>query len=602
VVELTVPYSSTQNGVAERLNPTLVEHSQSMLIGANLPLFLWLEAINYACYLKNILPTHALNANITPEEAFFGRKPNVANVHKFGAHIWVLCQGGTINKLESKAKKFCFVGLSDWLRGYWYWNHGGQAIQILRNVIFRDPKTIEDDYIVPTPFPSLSEEEPVPTQPTMETLPAAILPTLPASKVVRLPDSPPLPPLPPSPSTPERKLLPLTQFLTLATTTPPRSARLLTPQALRKAARNISSAIDPSNIIEGGRTQLQKSNFALLSHTTTVTIDDDLKTVAEACARPDWPQWQAAMQVKYNQYATLGTWQLTELPCNWKAIPSKWVFKLKRDANGKVIKHKAQLIIKGFLQIPGIDFIKTFAPMVCLKSFCFLLALAACLQLKAHRMDVVGAYLNSTLNKTVYMRQPKAFDDKSECACLLKLCLYRLCQAGHNWNKTLDTTFKVLGYMWLIADQCVYVCRATSDASPTIVSVHVNNMTIFACTNRKLAKVKGELSSQFNVIDLGELAHVLGMRVTWDNEGLYRIHQTGYAERVLKSVGIKDCNAVSTPLDPNVKLMLLTPNDPRVQDDVLQHEYLSGLGKVMYLTIATCLDLAYTIQHLSQFS
>ena len=137
--ELTAPYSSAQNGVAERLNRTIVERARTMLIAANLPFSLWPEAVNYAFYLKNISPTSALDGDITPDEAFWHRKPNVSNIQEFGAKIWVLQQDGKVHKLQAKARQHRFVGLSERSRAYRYFNVGNRTIQTSRNVIFADP-------------------------------------------------------------------------------------------------------------------------------------------------------------------------------------------------------------------------------------------------------------------------------------------------------------------------------------------------------------------------------------------------------------------------------------------------------------------------------
>ena len=88
--ELTVPKSPEQNGVAEQLNCTLVEMTQSMLAGSILPQKLWVEAVSTAVYLWNQSPTKAVEG-MTPHEAFHGNKPNVKHLRVLGcvafAHI-----------------------------------------------------------------------------------------------------------------------------------------------------------------------------------------------------------------------------------------------------------------------------------------------------------------------------------------------------------------------------------------------------------------------------------------------------------------------------------------------------------------------------------
>ena len=132
-------------------------------------------------------------------------------------------------------------------------------------------------------------------------------------------------------------------------------------------------------------------------------------------------------------------------------------------------------------------------------------------------MDVVTAYLNGKLDEEVYMKQPPRFDDGTGQVCKLVLSIYGLKQAGRNWNIELDTAFKSLGFIQLIADQCVYVRHDPVSGLPTIVIVYVDDMTLCAQTDTELSQLKGELASKFKVTDLGELTQILGMEVQRDN-------------------------------------------------------------------------------------
>ena len=69
----------------------------------------------------------------------------------------------------------------------------------------------------------------------------------------------------------------------------------------------------------------------------------------------------------------------------------------------------------------------------------------------------------------------------------------------------------------MIADQCVYVRHDPVSGLPTIVIVHVDDMTLCAQTDTELSQLKGELASKFKVTDLGELTQILGMEVQRDN-------------------------------------------------------------------------------------
>ena len=75
-METTAPYSLAQNGIAKRLNQTLLEHTHAMIFTKGLPKVLWPEAVAYACYIKNRSLTQVLGTHTTPYQAFFRRKPD----------------------------------------------------------------------------------------------------------------------------------------------------------------------------------------------------------------------------------------------------------------------------------------------------------------------------------------------------------------------------------------------------------------------------------------------------------------------------------------------------------------------------------------------
>ena len=96
-------------------------------------------------------------------------------------------------------------------------------------------------------------------------------------------------------------------------------------------------------------------------------------------------------------------WDLVELPSDRAVIGSKWVFKLKTDADGNVEQHKARLVAQGFSQKFELDYDETFCPVVRFESFRALIALAAQNGLMLHQMDVTTAFLNGELEEVVYV-------------------------------------------------------------------------------------------------------------------------------------------------------------------------------------------------------
>jgi hypothetical protein len=97
------------------------------------------------------------------------------------------------------------------------------------------------------------------------------------------------------------------------------------------------------------------------------------------------------------------------LPKNQKAIGLKWVFKVKKDPEGNIVKHKARLVAKGYAQVRGVDFDEVFAPVARIETVRVLLALAAQGGWQVHHMDVKSAFLNGELTETVFVKQPPGF-------------------------------------------------------------------------------------------------------------------------------------------------------------------------------------------------
>jgi hypothetical protein len=85
------------------------------------------------------------------------------------------------------------------------------------------------------------------------------------------------------------------------------------------------------------------------------------------------------------------------------------VFKVKKDPQGRIIKHKARLVAKGYAQHEGVDYDEVFAPMARIETVRLLIAVAAKRGWQVHHMDVKLAFLNGDLLEEVYVQQPPGF-------------------------------------------------------------------------------------------------------------------------------------------------------------------------------------------------
>src|SRR5882762_10102774 len=140
-------------------------------------------------------------------------------------------------------------------------------------------------------------------------------------------------------------------------------------------------------------------------------------------------------------------WELADLPSGQKAIGSRWVFKVKRNADGSIERYKARLVAKGFSQRPGFDFNETFAPTARFSAICTILALSALEDLHLQSIDISHAFINGDLEEEVFMEQPEGFEQGEPGQVLrLKRSLYGLKQASRMWYQKLQTVLIDIGF------------------------------------------------------------------------------------------------------------------------------------------------------------
>ena len=119
--------------------------------------------------------------------------------------------------------------------------------------------------------------------------------------------------------------------------------------------------------------------------------------------------WKKAMQAEMDAIEKNRTWVLTDLPHGRKPIILKWVYKLKKNTEGEIVRYKAMIISRGYVQKKGIDFEEVFAPVRRLEIVRLLLALAAKNGWEVHHIDLKLAFLNGDLLEEVYVCQLEAF-------------------------------------------------------------------------------------------------------------------------------------------------------------------------------------------------
>lgn len=330
-------------------------------------------------------------------------------------------------------------------------------------------------------------------------------------------------------------------------------------------------------------------NFAKMCYNV---YSDDLQTVQEVKAHSDWPQWKTAIDAEIGQLDCLGTYKLVELPEGQKAIGCKRVFAIKQNTDREIVKYKARLVAQGFSQQPGLDYFETYAPVGRAKSLRAIVAIAALLGLDIHQLDVVGAYLHSDLEEVIYVKQPPEYNDRTGRVWLLLKALYGLKQAANAWNVKLNSVFMALYFRRLTADLCVYVYDMPDGL--VIVIIHVDDMAVARSNTTLLTHVKKQIASQIKVTDLGQIKKYIGIQFDIDPaRSMYRIYQASYIATILEHFGMQESKPVHTPLEPDVHLVVTSP-DVLPDADYL---YPATIGSLIYEAVNTGPDITFSDLH-----
>ena len=183
------------------------------------------------------------------------------------------------------------------------------------------------------------------------------------------------------------------------------------------------------------------------------------RSFTDAQCRTNTLEWKKAALAELEAHKANGTWILVPQPKNRPVIGSRWVFTQKYHTDGSFGHYKGHLVAQGFSQRPGFEYLKVFAPTVCLSTLRIILALAALHDLHLWSVDIFNAYLNGDMDCDIYMEQPEGFpdDNPKELVCLLKKSLYGTKQGRNHWNRKMCTALKSMGFKQTYLDIAVYI-------------------------------------------------------------------------------------------------------------------------------------------------
>jgi transposase InsO family protein len=629
--ELSAPYTPQQNGVAERINRTLLDMVRAWLHHSGANHIFWHECITSAAHVKNRLPHSAIDQRVTPYELWKRKKPDISHLRVWGCTAYALKPDHQLTKLGHRTKTCILVGFGhdEGQRAYRLYDPATRQIITSRNVTFNEtsfsvnvPPAVEYPVFEPLPDPDQVEHgATVPHQARLQDEHAQwqlddddgdydhVLgeggnddddPLLgqdqdgqPPQAAVNAGEPPAR--MPTRTNRKRRKLFGIDDEDS-------NFARAHTRPLWHLEDDGFFAWIDKALSAIGGVQAVWLDRA--FSSVDGVQVPHQPRNFDEAMR---FKEWRDSADVEHRAFIESDVFSVVDQPPNRRILGTRHVFRVKVNSSGQVAKYKTRVVVQGFAQQYGIDYDEVYAPVAKFATLRVILAIAAALDYEIHQMDVCTAFLNGVLQEDVYVKIPPGFEHHGDSNKVwrLKKSMYGLKQSPRTWNQRLHHFLIKNGYTRLNSDHSVYILPSTTGDAPflVVIAIYVDDLVIVALDLSYIARAKKMFCDEFKMTDLGAIAWLLGMSVLRDRLArTISLCQEQYARDILEAHNMSECKGIATPLD----LVKLTKDmSPKTPDEVaaMAHvPYQSAIGSLMYLMLGTRPDLAAAVGILSKFA
>ncbi|KAE8724129.1 hypothetical protein F3Y22_tig00010869pilonHSYRG00008 [Hibiscus syriacus] len=517
--QYTCANTPQQNGVAERKNRHLAEICRSMLHAKNVSGRFWAEAMRTAAFVINRLPQPRLGF-VSPFEKLWNIKPTVSYFRVFGCVCYVFVPDHLQSKFDKKAVRCIFVGYDSQRKGWKCYDPISGRCYTSRNVVFDEASSWWS-----------SEKEVLPDSREF----GDKLQQKMGEHDVQLQTSS------------DESEDPNGDDVEQRVTQNPWQTGVYQQPNEEGGLSETEESIPQSQLRRSTRIRRPNPKYANAAIIEEATEPETFEEASKSS------EWMTAMKEEIDALQQNQTWDIVPKIKDVKPISCKWVYNIKRRPDGSIERYKARLVARGFSQQYGLDYDETFSPVAKLTTVRVLLALAANKDWNLWQMDVKNAFLHGELDREIYMTQPMGFQsqDHLEYVCKLRKALYGLKQAPRAWYGKIVEFLTKSGYSVTPADSSLFV--KANEGKLAIVLVYVDDLIITGDDEAEILQTKENLSVRFQMKELGQLKHFLGLEVDRTHEGIFLCQQK-YAKDLLKRFGMLECKSTSTPMEPNIKM------------------------------------------------
>tara|TARA_R110002050_G_scaffold285337_2_gene434960 strand:+ start:441 stop:3074 length:2634 start_codon:yes stop_codon:yes gene_type:complete len=314
----------------------------------------------------------------------------------------------------------------------------------------------------------------------------------------------------------------------------------------------------------------------------------------QAMSSPQKSKWQQAVNEELDSLHRQATWDLVPRVSNMFVIQVKWVFKIKTDENGVISRYKARLVAKGFTQTEGVDYDETYSPVLQTSSRRFIYALSAAAGMKSVQADVETAFLQSEMDKVVFLEPPPGLDVPAGNVLLLRKAIYGLKQSPLLWFCTARKFFLELGFGQCVSDPCLFMLQNTLGS--LILSIYVDDITLTSFSDELIQWVLAATKRRFPIRDVKPLSWLVGLRIE-SREGVTYVSQSSYIESLLNRYDVDRRKISSTPMSVDISGLESVSDGPMCE----RRLYQELVGCLNYLAHTSRPDILFAVNTLSRF-
>ena len=585
---------------------------------------LWAEAVATATKIHNAVPNHG-NGGTSPDMLWYGEHPKILNHLVQWGSIGYVTNRGARKKLDPKSTKMVFMGYAEGHAGdvfkmynpatgriiatrdvIWAEWHGSQNIPESLKMfaedleVNKDDDQIGEDEVTKAPHLIVDDDEPPTGTKKREFVTPASGPHLilddensdseTGNRGVTRPD--------------ESEI----GSEDSSQETRPRSNRVT---RLSRELTRLNTYYNPT-------THIMRENAGSDPETASKVFNVQLSSdpgepngFREAMNAPDRLKWISAMKNEIDNFLHRKVWtpmKLEKLRQGQKPIQVKWVMKRKHEPDGST-RYKGRIVVKGFVQVPGVDFHHTHSPVAQDSSIKTTLAIALAMDNWVVEMiDIEAAFLEADLDEDIYIEWPEGLAEfgyftkaemKGKCLKLEK-AMYGCVQSPLMFFKTYGKHLEAIGLTQSLSDPCIWYKRSRDGNLNLIVAVYVDDC-IIAGLKHEIETFKKDVQRRFKITDLGPIKKHLGVwyqRCKDKNGEYYKLTMENYQQEIVNDYERVTGKKVKSAATPGFPGQSLSKNEG---DEVDKENYRKILGKLMWFTRKLMPECGNAIRELAMY-